>query len=156
MAIETKTREIRGLQVHTTQLPVRKAYKLAPKIGMIIAPALGELPEGLDLESDVSALGPAFSKLFSALDDAEQDNLMEALLQGTSVVVPNIGMLSLSTPEHIDTAFAGNLMALMQTLWFALEVNFADFFEGASQIKESVLRAAAMKKAEQESSSPES
>lgn len=153
MSNETKEREIRGLRVFSTQLPARRAYKLLPKLGNILAPAFSKL-EGVDLtnlEQDISKMAPAFAELFAKLDEAESDDLMESLLYSTSVVVEG-KRLDLCNPHEIDVAFSGNLLAMMETLWFAVELNFRDFFSAASEKAASVAADAAKAKAEESSS----
>jgi hypothetical protein len=136
MGLQTETRDIRGLTVRCTQLPARRAYALVPKLGAIMAPALAELETSQikDLGAvDLSAVGPAFQRFFQALEDADADKLMMQLLSSTSVIKDG-DLFDLTSGAKIDQAFEGNLPALFQTLWFSVELNFADFIGAVSEM----------------------
>jgi hypothetical protein len=130
-----EVRTINGLEVTTVQLPPTRAYRLLAKLGRILTPSLGAL-NGKKLDSlkslDFADLGPALSAMFAQLDDASADALMLETLASTSVVTRgDNGQLikfDLTSKAWIDVAFAGDVMALLLTMKFALEVNFASFF----------------------------
>ena len=126
--IETKTRDIKGLQVTSAQLPAMRAYGVFTRLGVILGPALASLGE-LDvksLDSEVEQLGPAVGALLGGL--SQDVPLVLALLQSTSVVVEG-KRIELNDEAKINHAFSGKFLALLLTLKFAVEVNFADFLD---------------------------
>lgn len=132
MALKRETREINGLEVTSTQLPVLRQYKLMARLGRLLAPALGRI-EGLDklsVTDDVSKLMPALSELFMKLDETELMSLARDLLAGTQVKVED-QLYSLADDKTINNVFAGNLKAMLGSMKFSVEVNFGDFFGDA-------------------------
>lgn len=126
--IETKQRDIKGLQVTSAQLPAMRAYGVFTRLGVILGPALASLG-GLDiksLDSDVGHLGPATGALLGGL--SEDIPLVLALLQSTSVDVDG-RRIELNGEDKINHVFSGKFLALLLTLKFAIEVNFADFLD---------------------------
>jgi hypothetical protein len=143
--IETKTKTIDGLTFMSTQLPPLKAYPLAARVAAIVMPAFAKLMgSGLDfgdadkfLSQDASKLAPILGPLLEALGKAENEDLPQKLLVGTTVQMPDdsgqMSVLSLASPEGINRAFQGKGLLIYKAMWFAVEVNFADFFAGASK-----------------------
>lgn len=141
--IETKTKLIDGLSFTTTQLPPLKAYPLSARVANILLPALTKFlatdMKGGDVTSflaqDASKLMPALEPLLEALSKKENEDLPLKLLVGTSVQVPDdngqMSVLSLASPEAFNRAFQGRGLTLYKAMWFAIEVNFSDFFAGA-------------------------
>jgi hypothetical protein len=134
-----EVRQINGFEVTTVQLPPTRAYRLLAKVGRVLTPTLGALGgKKLDgLKSiDFADLGPALSAMFAQLDDAAADALMLETLASTSVVTRgDNGQLikyDLTSKAWIDLAFAGDVMALLLTMKFALEVNFRSFFAASA------------------------
>lgn len=135
---KTETRTIGGLDVTSIQLPSTRAYALVRKVGKVVAPALGALrgkTPGAIMGSDLADLAPALESLFDKLDDQSADSLMLEALACTSVTRQgDDGRLikyDLTTKAAIDLAFDGDLRSLLLTIKFALEVNFASFFDGS-------------------------
>lgn len=141
--IETKTKTIDGLLFTSTQLPPLRAYPLAARVAGILLPALNKLPSDLVAESkaddflsqDFGKLIPALEPLLEALAKKENEDLPQKLLAGTTVQVPDdsgeMTVRSLVTPEAINAAFQGRGLTMIKAMWFAVEVNFRDFFGGA-------------------------
>jgi hypothetical protein len=141
--IETKTKIIDGLQFTSTQLPPLKAYPLSARVANILLPALTKfLAADLKLDNvdaflaqDAAKLMPVLEPLLESLSKKENEDLPQKLLVGTSVMVPDesgqLTVISLASSEGINRAFQGRGMALYKAMWFAVEVNFADFFGGA-------------------------
>jgi hypothetical protein len=124
---ETQTREIGGRTFTVTQLPPRRALKLLRRVVAVLGPPLAQglsATSGRGLkEVDLTALAPALEKLFEQLDDAELDALIDgalatARLDGKEVL------------PVFDLVFRGRLPDVFKLLVFALEVHFADFFDG--------------------------
>ena len=126
--IETKQRDIQGLQVTTVQLPAMRAYGVFSRLGAILGPALAELDianvQGMSMSDDIGSLGPAVGKLLAGL--STDTALVLSLLQSTTVVVDE-AKIDLLSEAAINKVFTGNFLGLLATLKFAIEVNFADF-----------------------------
>lgn len=143
--IETKTKVIDGLTFMSTQLPPLKAYPLSARVAGIVLPAFSRfLSSGLQfddvdkfLAQDAGKLVPVLEPLLEALGKKENEDLPQKLLSATTVHLPDaagqVSVLPLLTAEAINHAFQGRPMTLYKALWFAVEVNFADFFGGASK-----------------------
>jgi len=129
MGLKTEERSIRGLRVITTQLTPTRSFLLLPKIGAVLGPALSKLQSGdMALDDDISVLAPVLGEAFMRLSEVNAKDLMCSILAGTSV---NTGeeLLPLFDGKNIDAAFAGNFKALLETMWFALQVNYSDFLD---------------------------
>lgn len=130
--IKTEKRDINGLQVTTVQIPAMKAYAVFARLGAVLGPALAKLGDVkiANLEDEVEKLGPAAGALLSGL--AGDTDLVLALLQSTSVVKPgedgkleNTDLIGGETA--INKIYTGDFLALLLSMKFAIEVNFADF-----------------------------
>lgn len=128
MSLKTSTRSIDGMDVSVTQLPARKGLKLAGKLGRIIAPVLSHI-NGVSLDSDLTALAPALTALFSNLEDRDYDTLLLEILCMTAVVTQG-HRHELTSLEKIDFVFGGDMPKLVKVCAYALEVNFGDFIAG--------------------------
>ncbi len=145
MTIETKTKNIDGLTFMSTQLPPLKAYPLAARVAGILLPMLGKLSAaGIKLDdaeaffnTDSAKLLPVLEPLLEALAKKDNEDLPQKLLAATTVQVPDesgeLTNISLITPEAINRAFQGRGMTMFKAMWFSVEVNFRDFFGGASK-----------------------
>lgn len=128
MALRSETRDIDGMSMTTTQLPALRSLALMTRLSKIIAPALGYL-DGLDLKSDISALGPALAALFAGLDGEQAQALAREILIASTIVIDG-RMVALSDGTMIDHAFSGKMKSFLGALKFALEVNYSDFLGG--------------------------
>lgn len=128
MSLKTSTRSIDGMDVSVTQLPARKGLKLAGKLGRVIAPVLSHIGN-VKLDSDLTALAPALTALFSNLDDRDYDVLLLEILCMTAVVTQGVRH-ELTSLEKIDFVFGGDMPKLVRVCAYALEVNFGDFIAG--------------------------
>ena len=129
MERKTESRMISGMEVRAQQLPAMKALGLLTRLGRVLGPALakaGDIPE-LSLEMDTSDLAPVIGELFSATDDDQVVALTKQILACTSVIADE-KIYHLCDRGAVDDVFAGDLMALLQTIAFTLKVNYGDFF----------------------------
>lgn len=130
MSVRTESREIDGLKVIVTQLPAMRAFAVFARMGKILGPALSELSGvGMgDLQNlggkDIGVIGPFLSKLTAGLAD-DLDLALE-VLKSVEVVMDG-KKFALLDEAAVNRAFSGRFMAMLATLKFALEVNFADF-----------------------------
>lgn len=114
MQVETKEKEIAGRQTRSTQFPAIDAIKLLRKL----APAM----TGNDMSGVAAVL------------DADH---YPALLKNTIVVVDGT-VIPLDKIDKINFAFSGKFLpALIETVAFVIETNFADFFVQAETANES-------------------
>jgi hypothetical protein len=133
MAQKKDTRYIDGLECETSQLPARRSLKLMAKLLKALGPALVPIAMGGGMKADASTLGPALSSLDA---DAIEPLLCE-ILAGTVVNVNGV-RVQLDSPPKLDLVFDGALMTMFKVAGFALEVNFGDFFDGASSAKPAI------------------
>lgn len=140
MALKSDTRIIDGLEVRTSQLSALRSLALSARLGRVAAPALSALGAG---HGSLKAAGgamliPALTDLCSRLSEGEIETLACDILASTSVVLddgkgPRI--IPLNSRQTIDLAFAGRFKTMLLVIGFALEVNYADFFDTAADEK---------------------
>jgi hypothetical protein len=129
MGLKTEKRTIEGMEVSVTQLPPRKAFKLMPKLAGVLGPLIGKARGG-----DQGAMLEGVGASLMQLDDVMVDNITAQLFSQVMVIVDlgnGLKNYDLSQTTAVDQVFAGNLKAMMQTLTFAVEVNYSDFFKDA-------------------------
>lgn len=129
MGLKTSNRRIGELDVDTTQLPARRALKLAGKLGRVLAPAFGKV-KGLTGQSDLADLAPALGAFFDGLPPNEYDDLLVEILASTNVTADVNGQrrrVGLDDVKRIDEVFGADMMGLINVCIFALQVNYADF-----------------------------
>lgn len=144
--VRTEEREIDGLRVITTQLDFVRQSRLFARLGRLLgesmvdvvlvlasAAAKGGKAAAMDVlgKVDLRELAPALKAAFDKLSEEEHDQLLLKILAGTEVIVDGrkSDLLSL---DKLNRAFDGRLAAGWKAAWFALEVNYADFFTGGS------------------------
>lgn len=147
MPLQTQSRTIGELDVDTTQLPARRAIKLAGKLGRVIGPALSKA-KGLSMQSDIADLAPALTAFFTSLSDTEYDALLLEILSSTVVTgvcgdVAERRRVQLDSLKKIDDAFGADMSGLVKVAAFALEVNFRDFMGGVLRGPAAALQGAA-------------
>lgn len=132
--LKTVTREIAGISIETTQLPPMKTYALLGRLAKIGAPGLSTFG-GLDGDVDnAAALIVPAAAMFARLEPPELQDLALDVLAGSTALVKHDGKkkrVDLDTEDGINAAFAGNVMAMLGAMKFALEVNYDDFFDAA-------------------------
>lgn len=121
-------RQIGGNLFTVTPLPAMRSFvlqsKLAPALSSIIG-SIGSLAGGSLAETDVGALAPAVAGFFSKLgpDELEQVTrqlLGDATMDGKPLFSP--------AGDPFNVFMAGRTMDTWKLLWFAVEVNYPDFF----------------------------
>lgn len=128
---KSETKEIDGLKVTVAQLPPRKGFKVAAKLFKFVAPALAEMQP--DQEVDMGKLQPVLMGMLRDIDDDELERIMTDVFATAYVVREVDGKLAkfeLNSGDKIDAAFEGKLPAMFQSVMFAIEVNFGNFFDG--------------------------
>lgn len=132
--------EIRGFKYSVRQLPATVGRRLSLQLARAVLPALTSLLDGApggskqsvgqligaQLKPDV--LRQAVQTALSALPDAQMDDIIGLLAEHTDVYGPGFGDAGAPLSSHFAEHFAGRYRAMFEWLWFALKVNFADFF----------------------------
>lgn len=122
MAIQTLQKNIQGSNYTCTQLPARRALKLKAKLIKIFGPMLAQFFTS-DKKQNNDNLVRCIEMLSQHLDENIFDLLVVEILQGVRKDGVEL------QPAIIDLEFAGDFGTLYQVLWFALETNFASFFQ---------------------------
>jgi hypothetical protein len=131
--MEAKTKEINGHNYEVSPFPARHAFKLKAELLRKLGPGLAAMvgaAKGDSLanpELDGAALATGVEALFSNLGTSDEIMaLVEDIVRMTRRDGKEI------TGASIDLDFQGQLSDLYKVVWFVLEVNYGDFFEGAS------------------------
>lgn len=149
----SKKQTIDGTEYEVFMLPPKKARRILVEMTKVIGPALGGIAGKGDLgklmDSDVSGIDwqAAISGLTEKLSDEMLDDHMSEFAKVTQVT--GKGYLS----EVFDAHFTGAVDSMFKWYWFALKVNFGNFFS-ALESASAPLITAAKAKAAKESESP--
>jgi len=128
--MKSETRVISGMEITCTQYPVIRGAALMMRLGKILAPMAGHL-SGLDMDSNLGALGPAAEAVFTNVSPEELPALLRELLANTQVKRDG-RIYSLITDADINKAFEGDMLAMLQAAKLSIEVNYSDFFGAVS------------------------
>lgn len=125
----TQTRQIGEHTYSVSQLPARRALEMFGRLGKSLGPALfeaiargGQVDPDADAMDLVAALAPALGSVFSRLPPGELTALADELLEPATCDGAPI-------KPQFDLLFQGQILALLRVLAFAVEVNYADFFD---------------------------
>lgn len=129
MKLKTQSKYIDDLEITITQLPPIRAFKLLPKLGRVIGPAISEAMKNGKSGDSLLTLGPALA----LVSESELEPLMKELFSTARAKVPNPDRLvALNSDEAINEVFAGNLLMMVKALIFSVEVNYGSFFGGVA------------------------
>lgn len=107
------------------QLGGKRAFKLSLRLAKSIFPALAAVGASKDRAAQFAAISQAVEKL--SVD--ELDSLLSDLLKDHLVIFDEAkGVVHSEGFERIDALFTGKAIEIYKLFYFALEVNFADFF----------------------------
>jgi tail assembly chaperone len=120
MGLKSEARQIGDVLVTVTQHPARRGFRLLARLGRLIAPGL-RAAGGAD-----SVIGLLLSAIEN-LPDAEVEPLLLELFANARAEKDGKNF-PLSQPNMIDVAFEGNVSGIVQSVRFAIEVNFGGFF----------------------------
>ncbi len=151
MSKEKQTTEIDGFKVVSHQMAPLSLYPLVPRVLKIVSPMLSQMGELMSLK-DLGEAGiekllkdpkgllkvqPLFIHLANALGDPVNARLPQELLARTVIHLPNeegeTVKRELGSDSDINKAFRGRFLTMLKCMWFAIGVNFADFFDGDSE-----------------------
>jgi hypothetical protein len=133
------SQEIDGYRYAVVQLPATTGRKISVELAKALAPALtamvkdaklGQVSVSSLLDKELSAgdIGDAVEVLFDRLPPRRIDELMTLFAEHSDVFGDGFGDGGAPLAKNFDEHFAGRYAAMYQWLWFALRVNFADFF----------------------------
>lgn len=136
----TKQETINGWTVSAQRLPMLRGLALKAKIGKVLAPILETvsplLKEAGGIENiSIEQAAPLLAKAFAQLEPAQVPELVQEILNTTSVVLPDdkgrLNRVDLCDAGAIDRVFAdvGELV-LFKVVWFTLKVHFENFTGG--------------------------
>lgn len=125
---DPQTTTVDGWRYTVRPLPTGRGLALAWRLARMLGPAFSALLGAADAGAE-GALGKALDAL---VERVTPDELVEIAreLAGTADIVQPGGAKPASLGEVFDVHFAGDYLALMDFLRFALEVNFGPFVEG--------------------------
>lgn len=130
MGRKAENREIDGEIFTITMLRPRLSLALLTKLFKIIGPPIGKaFPHEIKVKEILDAginLGGAISELSNRMSDTELQSIIDILF--TQVMHKGMGVLSNITAY--DELFSGRMKFLFKVVTIALEVQYADFFEG--------------------------
>lgn len=133
--IQSKTEILDGVSFTTTQLPAMRAYPLFIRLLKTIGPALGALSR-LKPEDDLSGVMPQLAGALTSLEPQAAEAIALEVLSTTTATLTNPAgqamVIGLSSPTNMDIVFSGRIKLMFQAIGFAIRVNYADFFGGAT------------------------
>ncbi len=141
MALNQDSDTIDGIKITTVQYPPVRLARFQARLAKTLAPAISSM-KGMDtkvlakmVDMDVATAGPVLAAVFAELDEKTVDFVIKESLGGSYVVVVDSEgkdrRIELTKLDEVDRAFEGKLATMYKAIWFALKVNFADFFDGA-------------------------
>jgi len=140
--IKNESRIIGGRQTTSSQFPAMTATGLSVRLIKLIGPSLAHI-----LSADVQSMEELMKKnvdiglivadLLMALDEDKVLSLVRDLLKNTTVV-HNGALVELGNDVTINMVYTGDLGSLMDTVRFAIQLNFANFINGVSALKDAV------------------
>lgn len=125
LQLKTESREIAGMQVTVTQFDAETAYTLLPELLKIAGPAFSALSSG------GATYAAVITALFQNMEPGRLPALARQILATTAVVVDGRSIPPGQSKEAFNLVFSGTRApTLIPVVKFALEVNFAGFFDG--------------------------
>src|SRR5204863_2493553 len=124
-----------------TQLGFSKGRAMLVRLAKALGPVLARLVEGIDaktakvalLSLDVGALGAGLQEFAERLTEQDLAYVCETFGDATEVIMPD-GRRPRLTKDFQELHFAGHFLELFQWIAFAIEANYADFFDAARSL----------------------
>lgn len=124
--LKTESRVINGKNVNIILLGAREGIKMSMKLGKVVVPTFAQMLSEMSNTRKGEAPTVPFKELaeacFDKIEEIDVDAIAVKLFQGATVD---------DFPLNIDTYFQGNYGEFVDFLSFALEANFASFFEAS-------------------------
>lgn len=125
-------RKIGGNVFCVTPLPAMRSFTLQPRLAPALAAvaegigAIGNLAEKQDLDAiELAAIAPVVTRFFHALPPDRLEMVTRELLAGATM---DGRPLFTAEGNPFDVLMRGRSIDVWKLLWFALEVNYPDFF----------------------------
>jgi hypothetical protein len=139
------------IEYEIRNLNTTKALRILNRLNRLMLAPIGSIISNLDLKNASSALDSKLNvesacKLLS--DNMDEDTVIQTIKELVSCATLGTGM-----PIEFDIHFEGRLMHLFRLVTAILKVNYQDFFDGLTALKDTVSKAVAkaVKKASQAS-----
>ena len=133
MSIQTKTKQIDGYTIETTQFAARKQLEYQFRLGKYIGGSIGQLAsliskfdrskELSEQTIDGNSLSSVFESLFSKNDSAEITDFILQLFSNTKINGHDLN------ESYMTVELTGKLPTIYKILFFVLEVNYESFLE---------------------------
>lgn len=123
----TNERTIGGNLFTVSPMSALRSFALQPRLAPALAEvagALGSLGDGAG-DLNVAVLAPAVSRFFAKMPPAELLEITKQLLDGATM--DGVQLFS-AAGNPIEVQLRGRTLDMWRLLWFALEVNYPDFF----------------------------
>lgn len=140
-AADSQSQEIDEHTYTVSMLDPFVANKILVMLGKILGPSLGSLTDVVSDDTDAQALNNAAGGLFERLDESQLRWLIDELSKVTSVRSPTTKDQEPQLNRVFQIHFRGRISSMYKWLWFALKVQFADFF---ALVAPAIARAAAL------------
>jgi hypothetical protein len=114
------------------QLPAMKSMKFFREVVGCFGPSLMSIA-GDSTEED--AISGAIEQLMMNLTDDKLQKMVDTLFLDALVELDGKPRNLVGHNGVFDLVFQGKVFTIFKFLWFALEVNYEDFFEGSTGIK---------------------
>jgi hypothetical protein len=151
--LEARRKEIGGVTYEVTQLPFAQARKVLVLLSKKVVPGLSmalagvvsaTAREGADgvAQTAVSDIAAGAARLVQDLDEPDLIALEDAFGPCTKLILPDGKTPILTAPNRAEHFKGGSLYSYFAWLAFAIEVNYADFFDAAAPLLGAGLRGA--------------
>lgn len=122
-ARRSRVETVEGVEIHSVELEFCDAADLLPELLAIVAPAGG-------VANGMLNIGEAVGAMARELVGGRLTALMPKVLAATSVLIPGVGLIDLTSRENLNRALSGRKKFIFPVMKLALEVSFADFLDG--------------------------
>ena len=129
---ENISNDIDGYKYKVFMMDPLDAGDMIADIGKVFGPSLGALASGDSntglLDADGDSLGKAISSFFDKVTKEKQREILSAMSKLSYVIMPDGSEPKLSSV--FNAHFRGRVSSMYKWCFFAMKVQFADFFSG--------------------------
>jgi len=128
--IDSQSTEIGGVTYTVYPIDPMVANDILIEIGHVIGPSIGALAaaESDDDDADPDLVNQAIGGLFQRITKPTMRSIIDTLAKATEVRTDATTEKAPRLSSILAVHFRGQLGAMYQWLWFALKVQFGDFF----------------------------
>ncbi len=135
MARNAEKKSIDGITFEVTQLGFKKGRQLFVRLLKLVGPSLAHVADSAKSIKEIP-LVPMIKAAVERLEDEDFDWIADVLGETTRFSENGTQWPFLNAANREDL-FAGRLTLFGRWVWFALEVNYADFFAALKSPRES-------------------